>query len=106
MQKKELPNQILQKYSEHLIPMEVVQTLYTEGVISKETFDEVQRSGGSINDGPLRALCCTVSEDPNNLRVLGTILLQSEDTVHTGNVILKECGMLVNNLVYINIMFL
>ena len=76
--------------------MKVVQTLYTEEVISKETFDEVQRSRGSITDGPLRALCCTVSEDPNNLRVLASILLQSEDTVHTGNVILKEYGMLVN----------
>ena len=72
--------------------MDIVQTLYTEGVISKETFDEVQRSGGSLSDGPLKALCCTVSKDPNNLRVLASILLQSEDTVHTGNVILKEHG--------------
>ena len=90
---KELPSQILQKHSEHLIlPMEVVQTLYTEGVISKETLDNVQRSGGSLTDDPLRALCCTVSKDPKNLKVLASILLQSEDTVHAGNVILKEYG--------------
>ena len=104
MQKEELPSQILQKHSEHLIlSMDVVQTLYTEGVISKETFNKIQRSGGSLTDDPLRALCSTVAEDPNNLRVLASILLQSEYTVHTGNVILKEYGMLVNNLVCINI---
>ena len=48
--------------------MEVTQMLYTEGVISKETFDEVESSRGSLTDGPLRALSSTVYEDPNKLK--------------------------------------
>ena len=66
--------------------------LYTEGVISKEIFDEVESSGGLLTDVPLRALSDTVSEDPNKLRVFGTVLLQSKDTVRVGQDILKEYG--------------
>ena len=62
--------------------------LYTEGVISDETFDEVQRS----NVSPLRALSGTISDNPNQLRAFGTILLRSEDTVQIGQEILKEYG--------------
>ena len=72
--------------------MSVTQTLYTEGVISKETFDEMERSGGQLTACPLRALSDTVSEDPNMLRVFGSVLLQSEDTVRVGQDILKEYG--------------
>ena len=67
-----------------------METLYTEGVISDETFDEVQRS----NISPLRALSNTVSDNPNQLRTFSTILLQSEDTVQIGQEILKEYGKL------------
>ena len=66
--------------------------LYTEGVISKEIFDEIQICGGFLTDNPLRALSGTISEDPNILRVFSTVLLQSKDTVHVGQDILKECG--------------
>ena len=64
--------------------------LCTEGVISDETFDEVQRS----NISPLRALSAAVSDNPNQLRTFSTILLQSEDTVQIGQEILKEYGKL------------
>ena len=80
--------------------MSVIQTLYTEGVVSKETFDEMKRSGGQLTAGPLRALSDTVSEDPNMLRVFGSVLLQSEDTVHVGQDILKEYG---NGFILVNI---
>ena len=93
---KDHSNKILQKYSTRLskfvLPMEVTQMLYTEGVISKETFDEIQSSGGSLSDNPLRVLSDTVSEDPNQLRRFGDVLLQSEVTVHIGQDILKEYG--------------
>ena len=72
--------------------MKIVQTLYTEGVISKETFDEVERSGGSLANGPLRALSSTVSEDPNQLRAFATVLLQSEETAYIAKDTLKECS--------------
>ena len=93
---KEVIAQILQQYSKVFskltLPVEVVQTLFTEGVISKETFNEVQRSGGSLTDGPLRALSSTVSDDSNQLRVFSTVLLQSKETVRVANDILEEYG--------------
>ena len=64
--------------------------LHKEGVISKETLDELERSGGSLTDDSLRALTNTVSDDPNQLKVFSTVLLQSEDTVHFAKDILKE----------------
>ena len=93
---KEVIIQILQHHSEILskvtLPVEIVQMLYTEGVISKVTFDLVESSGGSLADGPLRALSSSVSDDPNQLRVFSTVLLQSEETVHVANDILEEYG--------------
>ena len=66
--------------------------LYTERVISKETLDEVKRLGGVLGDGPLRALCTTVSEDPNMLRVFSSVLMKSEQTAPVAKDILKEYG--------------
>ena len=90
----EFSQQILQKHSESLsqliLPVEVVQMLYTEEVISKETLDEVMRSGGSLSDGPLRALSSTISEDQSKLRVFACVLLKFKNTVHIGQNILKE----------------
>ena len=87
---------MLQKHSDRIsslaLPIEIVQMLYTERVISKETLDEVKRLGYVLGDGPLRALCTTVSEDPNMLKVFSSILLKSEQTVTVANDILKEYG--------------
>ena len=66
--------------------------LYTERVISKETLDEVNRLGGVLGDGPLRALCTTVSENPGKLKSFASVLLKSEQTVLIGQDILKEFG--------------
>ena len=68
---------------------------YTEGVISKETFNEIERSGGSLTNGTLRALLSTVSKDPNKLRAFTTILLKSEDTVHVGKSILEDSKLIL-----------
>ena len=77
--------------------MDVLQLLYTEGIISKEIFDEIEKSGGSITDGSLRALHTTLSENPNQLKVFFSILLQSKDTVNVGKDALKKyhCKLLV-----------
>ena len=87
---------MLQKHSDRILqltlPLEIVQMLYTEGVISKETLDEVTRLGGVLGDGPLRALHTTVSEDLNKLKVLGSVLLKCEQTVTVANDILKGYG--------------
>ena len=91
---KEFPRQLLQKHSESLLqyvfPMETLWMLHKEGVISKETLEELERSGGSLTDDSLRALFNTVSDDPNQLKVFSTVLLHSEDTIHFAKDILKE----------------
>ena len=95
----DLTSQILQKHSENfshlLLPMEVVQTLYTEGVISKKIFDEVEKSGGCLAEGPLRALSSTVSKDPNQLKVFASVLMQAEETVRVAKDTLKDYGKYV-----------
>ena len=83
---------LFKKLAPSSLPTEVTHTLLTEGVITNETFYEVERSGGLLADGPLRALSGTASKDSNQLRVFGSVLLQSEDTVHVGQDILKEYG--------------
>ena len=96
MAQKTTINQILQTHSESLsqlvLPTEVTQTLYTEKVISKETFDEIESSSGSLAGGSLKALSSAVSEDPSKLRTFGTVLLHSRDTVDVAKNILKDCG--------------
>ena len=86
--------QMLRKQYDRLspltLPVKIVQMLYTEKVISKETLDEVNRLGGVLGDGPLKALCTTVYEDPNKLKIFTTILLKSEQTVPVAKDILKE----------------
>ena len=80
------------KFSPLILPVEIVQMLYTERVISKETLDEVNRSGGVLGEGPLKALCTTVSEDHNKLNIFASVLLKSEQTVVIAKDILKEYG--------------
>ena len=88
--------QMLQKHTDRFspltLPVEIVNMLYTERVISKETLDEVNRLGGVLGDGPLRALCTTVCEEPNKLKIFASILLKSEQTVVIAKDILKEYG--------------
>ena len=87
---------MLQKHSDRIspltLPVEIVQMLYTERVISKETLDEVTRLGGVLGDGPLRALCTTVYEDHGKLKVLANVLMKSEQTLLVAKDILKEYG--------------
>ena len=64
-----------------ILPVEIVQMLYEERVISKETSDEVNRLGSVLGEGPLRALCTTVSKAPNIFKVFANVLLKSEGTV-------------------------
>ena len=93
---------MLTKYSDRLsLPEAIVKILYTESVISKETLDEVNRLGGVLGDGPLRALCTTVCENPYKLKVFASVLLKSEQTVSIAKDILKEYGKINDTYVYI-----
>ena len=72
--------------------MEVVHTLYTEEVISKETYDEIEQTGGLLTDDSLRALSSTVSKDPSLLKTFASVLLKSEETVRVAKDTLKDYG--------------
>lgn len=94
----DLMNQICSESLPQLIlPTDVLQLLYTEGIISKEIFNDIDKSGGSITDSSLRALHTRLSENPNQLKIFFSILLQSKDTVHVGKDALKKyrCKLLV-----------
>ena len=86
-------SQILQKHSECLsqavLSVEVVQMLYTENVISKEAFHEVDRLGSLLATGLLQS---SISKDLSKLRVYASILLHSKKTVPIGQNILQDCG--------------
>ena len=88
--------QMLQKHSHRIspltLPVEIVQMLFKEKVISKETLDEVNKLGSVLGDGPLKALCTTVYENPDKLEAFASILLKSKQTVLIGQDILKEYG--------------
>ena len=78
---KELTCQTLQRYirrlSKVVLPMSMVERLHKVGAIPLTTYDELKRSKGSFADGPLRALLATVENDPNQLSVFISGLLNS-----------------------------
>ena len=86
--------QMLQKHTDRLssltLPVEIVQMLHAERVISKETLDEVNRAGGVLGEGPLKALCTTVCEEAKKLKKFASILLKSEEVVQIAQDILQE----------------
>ena len=83
--------QILLKYSDRLsqvvVPFEL---LYTEGVITRETSEEIEMLGGYLINGPLRSLRNAVYKDHDVLKRFASILLKSEDTVSLAQDILND----------------
>ena len=85
--------QILLKHYESLSKLILpVETLFTEGIICKEIFHEIKKSGGLLVSGPLRSLCTTMSKDHKQLKVFASILLQSRETIQVVQFILEEYG--------------
>ena len=97
---EELSTPACQKHSDRIspliLPLEIIGMLYTERVISKEILDEVNTLGGVLGDGPLKALCTTVYEDPSKLKLFGSTLLKSQQTVPFAKDLLKEYGIFLN----------
>ena len=52
---------------------------FREGVISEESLDDINRSGGVLGDSQLRALCTSVYKDPFKLKVFTSVLVKSEE---------------------------
>lgn len=75
-----------------ILPPKLIVQLRTEKVISKEVQSSVTKSGNLLVGEALRAVCVTVAEDHNKLRVLADVLLKFDDTAAIGNEILEEYG--------------
>ena len=83
--------QILLKYSDKLSQVAVpFELLYTEGVITRETSEEIEMLGGYLINGPLRSLRNAVYKDHDVLKRFASILLKSEDTVSLAQDILND----------------
>ena len=69
-----------------------METLYTEGVISKELFHEIKRSGGAVVNDHFKALCSIVSKNTEQLKLFASVLLQSRETIQVAQFMLQEYG--------------
>lgn len=87
-------SQLLLQHSDNLswliLPEDLILLLRTEGVISKEVQSGITNSGSLLVGEALRAVCVTVAEDHNKLRVLAEVLLKFERTAVTGKNILEK----------------
>ena len=83
--------QILLNYSDRLSQVAVpFELLYTEGVITRETSEEIEMLGGYLINGPLRSLRNAVYKDHDVLKRFASILQKSEDTVSLAQDILND----------------
>ena len=72
------------KLSKSFLTDELVGLLRSEGVISKDTQEMIIDYGNKLEDEPFRAVCVTVADDHQKLKVLADVLLQSSETALLG----------------------
>ena len=72
------------KLSQSILTDELVGLLRSEGVISKDTQEMIIEYGNMLDDEPFRAVCVTVADDHQKLKVLADVLLQSSETALLG----------------------
>ena len=78
------------KFSWIVLPPKLLILLRSEGVISKKTQSEITQGGNLLVGEPLRAVCVTVAEDQEKLRVLADVLLKFDRTAAIGREILED----------------
>ena len=94
MSAREILERHCDRFSQIILPVTIVQMLYTENVITIEISNEVNTLGGVLRGSPLKALCHAVSKDPGKLRLLASILQKFDETVLIGEDMLKEYSTL------------
>ena len=72
------------KLSQTFLTDELVGLLRSEGVISKDTQEMIEDYDNILDDEPFRAVCVTVADDHQKLKVLADVLLQSTETAPLG----------------------
>ena len=73
------------KISKSFLTNDLVGLLRSEGVITKDTQEIIVTKCDNILDGkPFRAVCVTVADDHQKLKVLADVLLRFTETVPLG----------------------
>lgn len=78
------------KFTWHSLPKKLIALLRTEKVISKEVQSGITKSGSLLVDKALRAVCVTVADDHNKLRVLAEVLLKFKRTAILGKDLIED----------------
>lgn len=78
------------KFTWHSLPKKLIALLRTERVISKEVQSGITKSGSLLVDKALRAVCVTVADDHNKLRVLAEVLLKFKQTAILGKDLIED----------------
>ena len=72
------------KLSKSFLTDDLVGLLRSEGVISKDTQEMIMKYDNILDGKPFRAVCVTVTDDHQKLKVLADVLLQSTETAPLG----------------------
>ena len=72
------------KLSQSFLTDELVGLLRSEGVISKDTQEMIIDYDNILDYEPFRAVCVTVADDHQKLKVLADVLLKSTETAPLG----------------------
>ena len=79
------------KLSQSILNDDLVGLLRSEGVISKDTQEMIMKYDNILDDKPLRAVCATVADDHQKLKILADVLLQSSETALLGRELAEKC---------------
>ena len=85
------------KLSHSFLTDDLVGLLRLEGVISNDTQEMIEDYGNMLDDEPFRAVCVTVADDHQKLKVLADVLLQFTETALLGRDLAeKYCESIIN----------
>ena len=85
------------KLSKLILNDDLVGLLRLEGVITNNTQEMIIEYGNMLDDEPLRAVCVTVADNHQKLKVLADVLLQFTETAPLGRDLAeKYCESIIN----------
>ena len=93
------------KLSQSFLTDDLVGLLCSEGVISKDIQEMIIEYDNILDGKPFRAVCVTVADDHQKLKVLADVLLQSTETAPLGRELAdKYCESIIIILPIINLL--
>lgn len=92
-------SQLLLSFSDELSDLELTDELltllYTKEIITRKTQYKIKDSGYLLVDESLRAVCATVAEDHNKLKLLANVLSQFKQTTSLAHNLISDYGMCI-----------